>query len=175
MLVCLSKKKLGAESVVTQTVKNLPAVQETLSQEDLLDKGIVTHSTVLAWRIQGTEELVGYSPWRGVEGGYKESDRTERLTVHTFTFREKLVSLFWFRFPLVPYKNHLNNEKESQGALSMKANINQAWLSPEGLCLQGAALWSWLPASCGKVAFLCCIGFFFFSPSNFYFYLFIYF
>ena len=62
MLVCLSKKKLGAESVVTQTVKNRPAVQETLSQEDLLDKGIVTHSTVLAWRIQGTEELVGYSP-----------------------------------------------------------------------------------------------------------------
>ena len=62
MLVCLSKQKLGAESVVTQTVKNLPAVQETLSQEDLLDKGIVTHSTVLAWRIQGTEELVGYSP-----------------------------------------------------------------------------------------------------------------
>ena len=66
MLVCLSKKKLGAESVVTQMVKNLPAVQETrdqsLSQEDLLDKGIVTHSTILAWRIQGTEELVGYSP-----------------------------------------------------------------------------------------------------------------
>ena len=66
MLVCLSMKKLGAESVVTQMVKNLPAVQETrdqsLSQEDLLDKGIVTHSTILAWRIQGTEELLGYSP-----------------------------------------------------------------------------------------------------------------
>ena len=30
----------------------------------------------------------------GSGGGYKESDRTERLTVHTFTFREKLVSLF---------------------------------------------------------------------------------
>ena len=61
-----SKKKLGVEPVVTQTVKKLPAVQETqdqfLGQEDILDKGIVTHSTILAWRIQGTEELVGYSP-----------------------------------------------------------------------------------------------------------------
>ena len=57
-----SKKKSGVESVVTQTVKKLPAVQETqdqfLGQEDILDKGIVTHSTILAWRIQGTEELV---------------------------------------------------------------------------------------------------------------------
>ena len=32
MLVCLSKKKLGAESVGTQMVKNLPAVQETRDQ-----------------------------------------------------------------------------------------------------------------------------------------------
>ena len=154
MLVCLSRKKLGVESVVIQTVKNLPAVQETRhqspGQEDLLDKGIATHSTILAWRIQGTEELVGYSPWWGVEGGYKELDRTEWLTVHTLIFREKLVSLFWFRFPLVPYKNHLNNDKESQGALFMKTNINQAWPFPEGLCLQGAAPWSWLPASCGE-------------------------
>ena len=161
MLVCLSRKKLGVESVMIKTVKNLPAVQETRhqspGQEDLLDKGIVTHSTILAWRIQGTEELVGYSPWWGVEGGYKELDRTEWLTVHTLIFREKLVSLFWFRFPLVPYKTHLNNDKESQGALFMKTNINQAWPFPEGLCLQGAAPWSWLPASCGKVVFLCCI------------------
>ena len=47
-------------SLVTQTVKNLPAVQETwvrsLGQEDPLAKGMATHSSILAWRIPWTEE-----------------------------------------------------------------------------------------------------------------------
>ena len=41
-------------------VKNLPAVQETqvqsLGREDLLDKEMATHSSVLAWRITWMEE-----------------------------------------------------------------------------------------------------------------------
>ena len=41
-------------------VKNLPAVQETrvqsLSWEDPLEKGMATHSSILAWRISWTEE-----------------------------------------------------------------------------------------------------------------------
>jgi len=41
-------------------VKNLPAMRKTqvrsLGWEDLLDKGMVTHSSVLAWRIPRTEE-----------------------------------------------------------------------------------------------------------------------
>ena len=45
---------------MTQTVKNLPAVQATLvqslGQKDLLEKGIGTHSSILAWRIPWTEE-----------------------------------------------------------------------------------------------------------------------
>ena len=45
---------------MTQTVKNLPAMQETqvlsLSQEDPLEKGMATHSSILAWRIPWTEE-----------------------------------------------------------------------------------------------------------------------
>ena len=47
-------------SLVAQMVKNLPAVQETwvqlLGQEDPLEKGMATHSSVLAWRIPWTEE-----------------------------------------------------------------------------------------------------------------------
>ena len=43
-------------------VKNLPAMQETwvqsLCQEDLLEKGTVTHSSILAWRIPWKEETV---------------------------------------------------------------------------------------------------------------------
>ena len=41
-------------------VKNLPAIQETwvqsLDPEDLLEKGMTTHSSILAWRIPWTEE-----------------------------------------------------------------------------------------------------------------------
>ena len=45
---------------MAQTVKNLPAMQvawvQSLGQEDLLEKGMATHSSILAWRIQWTEE-----------------------------------------------------------------------------------------------------------------------
>ena len=47
-------------SIVAQTVKNLPAMQETqvqsLGQEDPLEKDIATHSSILAWRIPWTKE-----------------------------------------------------------------------------------------------------------------------
>ena len=49
--------------VGTQTVKNLPAVQETqvwsLGWEDLLEKEIALHSSILAWRIPWSEEPSG--------------------------------------------------------------------------------------------------------------------
>ena len=45
---------------MAQTVKNLPAMQEiqlqSLGQEDALEKGMATHSSILAWRISWTEE-----------------------------------------------------------------------------------------------------------------------
>ena len=48
---------------MAQTVKNLPAVQETwvrsLGGEDVLEKGMAPHSNVLAWRILWTEESGG--------------------------------------------------------------------------------------------------------------------
>ena len=48
---------------MAQTVKNLPAMQETqvrsLGQEDPLVKGEATHPSVLAWRIPWTEEPGG--------------------------------------------------------------------------------------------------------------------
>ena len=47
-------------SLVAQTVKNLPAMQETwvrfLGQEDPLEEGMAAHSSILAWRILWTEE-----------------------------------------------------------------------------------------------------------------------
>ena len=45
---------------MAQTVKNTPAMQETkvlsLGHEDPLEKGMTTHSSILAWRIPWTEE-----------------------------------------------------------------------------------------------------------------------
>ena len=35
---------------------------ESLGQEDPLKEGMATHSSILAWRSQWTEEPVGYSP-----------------------------------------------------------------------------------------------------------------
>ena len=44
-------------------VKNLPSMQETwvgfLGQEDPLEKGMITHSSILAWKIPWTEEPGG--------------------------------------------------------------------------------------------------------------------
>ena len=48
---------------VARVVKNLPPVQEirvqSLGQEDPLDNGMATHSSILAWRIPWTEEPGG--------------------------------------------------------------------------------------------------------------------
>ena len=74
-------------SLVGQTIKNLPATQETqvwsLRQEDPLEKGVATRSSILAWRVSWTEE-----PW-----DRKESGMTERLTVSFIS-----VYIFWSSF-----------------------------------------------------------------------------
>ena len=76
---------------MAQTVRKLPAVQETrvrsLGWEDALEKEMVTHASVLTWTevrlslvsddrgetlsSHGQRSLAGYSPW-----GRKESDTT---------------------------------------------------------------------------------------------------
>ena len=72
---------LNKTSLVAQMVKHLPTMWETqvqsLGQEDLLEKEMATHSSILAWKIPWMEEPVGYSPW-----GCKESDTTEQLHFH---------------------------------------------------------------------------------------------
>ena len=69
-------------SLVAQMVRNLPAVGETrvqsLGQEDPLEKGMTTHSSIRAWRILWTEES-----GRLRSMGSQESDLTERLTLYT--------------------------------------------------------------------------------------------
>ena len=58
---------------MTQTVKNPPAMQvQSLAQEDPLEKGMATHSSILAWGIPWTEEPGGLQSM----GGHKELDMT---------------------------------------------------------------------------------------------------
>ena len=80
----------------------------------LLQQGMATHFSVLAWEIShGERRLVGYSPW-----GRKESDTTERLTLTlgvSFNFREssdlsssQVTHSWWLRESLAGRPSHLD-------------------------------------------------------------------
>ena len=64
------------ETLEVQMIKNLLVLQESwvrsLDQEDLLEKGMATHSSILLWRIPWTEEPGGLQLM-----GFQESDMTE--------------------------------------------------------------------------------------------------
>ena len=95
-------------SLVAQIVKNLPAMQETwvrsLGQEDPLEKGMATQSSILAWRIPWTED----SPW-----GCKVSDMTEWLTL-TFQNRSR-INFFFTILTLVGWHHRLRMFEQAPG------------------------------------------------------------
>ena len=72
-------------SLVAQTVKRLPAMQETqvrsLGREDPLEKEMAIHSSTLAWKIPQTEE-----PDRLQSMGSQRVGQPERLYFLSFTF-----------------------------------------------------------------------------------------
>ena len=63
------RRRWGGPSLMTQMVKNLPAMLETrvqsLGQEDPLEKRMATHSSILAWRIPWTEDPGGLQSMGG--------------------------------------------------------------------------------------------------------------
>ena len=73
---------LKGASLVAQRLKRLPQMWETrvrsLGLEDPLEKEMVTHSSILAWRIPWTEKPGGLQ-----STGSQESDTTERRAVKT--------------------------------------------------------------------------------------------
>ena len=78
--------------LVTQMVKNLPAVQETqvwsLSWEDPLEKGMATHSSILVWKIPWTEEA-----------GRPQSMGSQRVVhdaTNNFTFHFRHINIFCY-------------------------------------------------------------------------------
>ena len=64
---------------MAHTVNNMPAVWETwvrsLDWEDLLEEGVATHSSILAWRIP-----VDRGDWQATVHEVAQSDSTERLS-----------------------------------------------------------------------------------------------
>ena len=64
--VVLVVKKLPAKAGDKRDVGSIPG------SEDLLEEGMATHSSILAWRIPHQRNLVGYNP-----RGHKESEKTE--------------------------------------------------------------------------------------------------
>ena len=73
-------------SLVAQSIKKLPAVQETqvqsLGQEDPLEKEMATHSSILLGELRGQRRLVGYSPW-----SHKSRTQLSNSTTTTTTIR----------------------------------------------------------------------------------------
>ena len=63
----------------------------SLGQEDPLEEGMATHSSLLAWRIP-----MDRGAWRAtVRVVTKESDTTERLSTHTHLFQNSPLSLLF--------------------------------------------------------------------------------
>ena len=59
--------RIATAALVAQVAKNRPAMQETrfrsLGQEDTLEKGMATHSSILPGEFHKQKILAGYSPW----------------------------------------------------------------------------------------------------------------
>ena len=69
---CFANRLIYAIFLVTETVKNLPAIRETwvssLGWEDPLEEGMATHSSILAWRIPMDREA-----WKATVHGVTKS------------------------------------------------------------------------------------------------------
>ena len=89
---------------MAQTVKNLPAMQQTqvqfLGREDPLEKDMAIHSSILAWRIPWTEET-----GRLQSKGGKASDMTEATKHEACTGTN---SEMWNLFACNPNKLYTN-------------------------------------------------------------------
>ena len=82
-------------SLVVQTVKNPPAMQETwvwsLDWEDSLEEGMATHPSVLAWRIRMDRRACGLQSM-----GHKESEATKYNTAYFNNNKENFINNFFW-------------------------------------------------------------------------------
>ena len=124
--------------LVAQTVKNLPAMQETqvrsLGWEDPLEKGMATHSSILAWRI----------PW--TDPGVAKSRTRLRDYCFLFTFflsqDESWVSGFWLPDSPHPFLPGLPGTFQAPGA-------------PESTLLDILILLAFVMGPCAQIHLVC--------------------
>ena len=105
LLRCLIFK--NPPSLVAQTVKHLPTMRETwvqsLGREDLLEKEMATHSSILAWKI----------PWMDEPGRLQSMGSLRvRLSTFTFTFHFHALEKEWQHTPVF-----LPGESQGRGSL----------------------------------------------------------
>ena len=101
--------------LVAQTVKNLPAMQETwvwsLGWEDPLEEDMATHSSILAWRVP-----MDRGAWRATVPGVTESDMTEWLSPTQEDETTVKRQIFWFTEvgagPCLPSLIHIKKKKK---------------------------------------------------------------
>ena len=92
-------------SLVAQLVKNPPVMEETWVQspggEDLLEKGMATHSSILAWRIPRTEAPDGLWSLSRKRVGHDLATKLQqqkspyKVSLHIIILKENLVVTFW--------------------------------------------------------------------------------
>ena len=79
---------------MAETVKNLPAMLETqvrsLGQEDPLEKGMASNSSILAWRISWTEEPGGLLSMGSQRAGHGRAANS-----HTQREKQRMVARNW--------------------------------------------------------------------------------
>ena len=86
-----------------QEMKEMQAL--SLGQEDPLEEGMATHSSILAWRIPWIEEPVGYSPY-----SWKRLGMTE-VTYHALVCLLGFSGLFIIRLASLHHSHSVNKAK----------------------------------------------------------------
>ena len=86
--------------LVAQTRKNLPAMQETwvqsLDWEDPLEKGMATHSNILAWEIPRTEEPGGLQSMGSQRTGHYQTTNTCTMYIYICKYIHVIICILRF-------------------------------------------------------------------------------
>ena len=86
---------------------------QSLGQEDPLEKGMATQSSILAWRILWTEELVGFNTW-----SCKGLGTAERLTLFSLKLEQRLASYFIY----------VLQNTQHQGSMVYNPAVRKTWV-----------------------------------------------
>ena len=115
-------------NLVAHVVKNLPATHEIrvwyLGQEDLLEKGMATHSSILAWRIPWTEEPGGLQSMGLQRVRHDWVTNTHTMNLVQFSSVQSLSRVWLFVTPWIAARQaslSITNSRSSLRLMSIKS------------------------------------------------------